>query len=337
MIRGWGTDMMYRILLALGSVLAVCGLALFASGLSVQDQGFNPLSLTPGVVAITGGCILVGLAFVIRALLRVERALGNRSMPRPARAAEIAGSAFTGEQAVEAARIPFPPKPKPAPSPHPVPIGVAASENPMLERLRERMPGETERLEAYPPPQQNDAALLPKPPRALTDEDRAEVDSGMAGSRPNGAGYSRTAPRSAPSGRSMRQPQQPLPQEPAKRSMFDSLWPKVRPPLPESAARPDVDRTPASAAAAAPSAPLPASPPAEHNESSSDDAAPQLPQSPAPQPPQPRASVSVLKSGVVEGMAYTLYSDGSIEAQLPQGTLRFDSITELRNHIERHS
>jgi hypothetical protein len=46
------------------------------------------------------------------------------------------------------------------------------------------------------------------------------------------------------------------------------------------------------------------------------------------------APVSILKSGVVEGMAYTLYSDGSIEAKLPQGTLRFGSITALRNHIE---
>jgi len=45
--------------------------------------------------------------------------------------------------------------------------------------------------------------------------------------------------------------------------------------------------------------------------------------------------VSVLKSGVVNGMAYTLYSDGSIEAQLPEGTLRFGSITELRDHIEQ--
>lgn len=45
-------------------------------------------------------------------------------------------------------------------------------------------------------------------------------------------------------------------------------------------------------------------------------------------------AVSVLKSGVVEGMAYTLYSDGSIEAQLPQGTLRFGSITALREHID---
>jgi hypothetical protein len=47
------------------------------------------------------------------------------------------------------------------------------------------------------------------------------------------------------------------------------------------------------------------------------------------------AEVSVLKAGVVNGMQYTLYSDGSIEAQLPEGTLRFGSITELRNHIEQ--
>jgi hypothetical protein len=45
-------------------------------------------------------------------------------------------------------------------------------------------------------------------------------------------------------------------------------------------------------------------------------------------------TVTALKSGVVEGMAYTLYSDGSIEAQLPQGTLRFGSITALREHID---
>ena len=51
--------------------------------------------------------------------------------------------------------------------------------------------------------------------------------------------------------------------------------------------------------------------------------------------PETVTPVSILKSGVVDGMAYTLYSDGSIEAQLPQGALRFGSITELRNHIEQ--
>jgi hypothetical protein len=35
-------------------------------------------------------------------------------------------------------------------------------------------------------------------------------------------------------------------------------------------------------------------------------------------------------------MAYTPYSDGSIEAQLQGGMVRFGSITELRNHIEKN-
>ena len=63
---------------------------------------------------------------------------------------------------------------------------------------------------------------------------------------------------------------------------------------------------------------------------------PEPAQAPPPLPEAPAAGgpVSVLKSGVVEGMAYTLYSDGSIEAQLPQGTLRFGSIGALRSHIE---
>jgi hypothetical protein len=51
---------------------------------------------------------------------------------------------------------------------------------------------------------------------------------------------------------------------------------------------------------------------------------------------EPRA-VAILKSGVVDGMGYTLYVDGSIEAELPQGTLRFASINELRSHLEKTS
>jgi len=47
---------------------------------------------------------------------------------------------------------------------------------------------------------------------------------------------------------------------------------------------------------------------------------------------EPQA-VNVLKSGVIEGMAYTLYSDGSIEADLPQGMMRFPSIDALRRHL----
>jgi len=46
-------------------------------------------------------------------------------------------------------------------------------------------------------------------------------------------------------------------------------------------------------------------------------------------------TVTVLKSGVVDGMAYSLYSDGSIEAQMPEGLMRFASIDELRAHLDQ--
>jgi hypothetical protein len=48
-------------------------------------------------------------------------------------------------------------------------------------------------------------------------------------------------------------------------------------------------------------------------------------------------AAAILKSGVVDGMAYTLYADGSIEAKLPHGTVKFGSIAELRAHIETNS
>ncbi|MGZ8396979.1 MAG: DUF308 domain-containing protein, partial [Rhodoplanes sp.] len=36
----------------------------------------------------------------------------------------------------------------------------------------------------------------------------------------------------------------------------------------------------------------------------------------------------------VGGMSYTLYTDGSIDAEFPDGKLRFASIEELRRHLE---
>ncbi len=59
---------------------------------------------------------------------------------------------------------------------------------------------------------------------------------------------------------------------------------------------------------------------------------------PAPPPlrrPAEAPPVTVLKSGVVDGMAYSLYSDGSIEAQMPEGMIRFASIDELRQHLDQ--
>jgi hypothetical protein len=42
---------------------------------------------------------------------------------------------------------------------------------------------------------------------------------------------------------------------------------------------------------------------------------------------------AVLKSGVIEGMAYTLYADGSIDAEIAGGTVKFNSIPDLREYL----
>ncbi|KQT08332.1 MAG: DUF308 domain-containing protein [Bradyrhizobium sp.] len=95
---------------------------------------------------------------------------------------------------------------------------------------------------------------------------------------------------------------------------FDVAWPKpdrTRPPEPPGGSRRPPPRSPSTFAEAAPT--------------------------PAPEPPPPvePAPVTVLKSGVVDGMAYSLYSDGSIEAQMPEGMMRFASIDELRAHLDQ--
>jgi hypothetical protein len=99
---------------------------------------------------------------------------------------------------------------------------------------------------------------------------------------------------------------------PPQSESFDAMWPK-------RTTRGASDQSKAEEVARQPGPPPP----------SEDRRAP-----PPPAPTQEPRSVPILKSGVVDGMAYTLYADGSIEAQLPHGTVRFGSIAELRAHIE---
>ncbi|MET0677150.1 MAG: DUF308 domain-containing protein [Bradyrhizobium sp.] len=53
--------------------------------------------------------------------------------------------------------------------------------------------------------------------------------------------------------------------------------------------------------------------------------------------PDDQPAAKILKSGIVDGMAYSLFSDGSIEAQMPEGMMRFSSIDELRVHLDQRS
>jgi hypothetical protein len=109
----------------------------------------------------------------------------------------------------------------------------------------------------------------------------------------------------------------PIPIEHAPQNgVFDAVWPEIRPARnPESIAR---ERLPNRIA------------PAHDDKAGKDSrgAPPAFSEEPRP--------TAILKSGKIDGMAYTLYADGSIEAVLPTGTIRFGSIDALRLHLEKN-
>jgi hypothetical protein len=51
------------------------------------------------------------------------------------------------------------------------------------------------------------------------------------------------------------------------------------------------------------------------------------------EPSPPASKPTILKSGVIEGIPYTAYSDGSFEAEFTEGTQRFASFQDLRMHF----
>jgi hypothetical protein len=167
-------------------------------------------------------------------------------------------------------------------------------------------------LDNAPVVEESEVSLLPKAP-ARGDEAVAEAKNVVSVRQLNGTAAGRSAPRldaaMRPNGRSDRI------------KNFDSFWPnRKRPGQTAPAVAVQTAAPEPSAGSVLPIESAPSAKPESVAEAAEPEAA---------------TPVSILKSGVVDGMAYTLYSDGSIEAQLPQGTLRFGSIAELRNHIEQ--
>lgn len=306
---------MYLLLLVFGAVLAAAGIVLAASGVSLYDRAFDASVVTPGVVAAVGGLLLIGLGLALRVLQRIEEALaarpGTRAM-RPGEAAEPIGAGPS-----EAGRVAFPTRTvsRLQSASAAAPAAATASET-REGGIPEKIPAMV-RLESARVIEETELLLAPASSSAVAstsvDAAVAEVDKGRLARRKNGPGATRVAPRLDLSVRPAASSERPP--GPA----FDTLWPKGPRP---------VRTAPTASAPAAAAAPTVVEP-----EQKSE---------PVPEPAQtlvpdeaPAPQVTVLKSGMVDGMAYTLYSDGSIEAQLPQGTLRFGSITELRNHIEQ--
>ena len=146
---------------------------------------------------------------------------------------------------------------------------------------------ESEHVPLSPLPPLRSSPLAPPSSAEPTPDIRVSRPSDTRPARPAGEGPGKSAPEKTTAPASER------PIERAPPEAFDTVWPAdSRPPREDVVHSSRVQ-------------------PAAQTRSSGE-------QGPRPEPPQPRipepAAVSVLKSGVVDGMAYTLYTDGSIEA-----------------------
>jgi hypothetical protein len=312
---------MYAFLLILGVVIAAAGVVLIGPGLPFGGRDYDASIVTPGAVAIVGGLILIGLALAVRVLGRIEKALAARPLPHPVLQEEAAAPAIEEPAAAAPARIPFPPKPVAEPAPPPAPAVATARvlpEDAALERLRGKFPTLV-RLENAPVVEDADLSLSPTP-SVRADEVVAEANYAAA-QQTNGAAPARIEPRLEVQARPASWPE--------RAKNFEAFWPKKQRPGREAPA-PAVQQPAAQQPPTLPVEPVLTPEPVQFQ--FREPAPEPRPAAPAPEPP---TTISILKSGVVDGMAYTLYSDGSIEAQLPQGMLRFGSIAELRNHIEQ--
>jgi hypothetical protein len=283
----------------------------FATGRSTQ------VFFTPGVVAAVGGLLLIGLGLALRTLQQIERALAARPMLRVVQE-PIAVSAGASDESGEAHILAFPPQTSQVAAPRAV--AARTSDDEPAHAPAEALP-ETTRIgnRSYPP--------LTKAAGAAPGEANAETDTQVFGRRSNGTAPTRIPPRLPISARST------AATERSRSPALDTVWPKGSRSLRGAQSEPvQVGRT---------------MEPQHTTEEAADyrsthNTAPNTLQSTMQSLASPAATaydepvpISVLRSGIVDGMAYTLYSDGSIEAQLPQGTLRFGSITELRQHLEQ--
>lgn len=336
---------MHAILFGLGLFATAIGAAMIGYGIPINEFSLGNTLIIAGTVSASGGLVLVGLAAAVRQLRRIAELLAARPMPRadrPAESAEpqLAGAARAAPQAQAPhaqapGRIPFPPKPAaPAPEVPPPeprlsgspPTGFAGGNGEQQASARTAM-APMAPVAAPSAAHEEEVLVSPLPARASARATRlAHVKPSeiLASARPRSeqARQANGAAAAVPEAEPLTEAPQ---REPADRQPpnFDALWPvEARPArAPRPTERPQPGEAPP--AVAGPAARL----------RSAAAAAAQAPE-PAPAAAQ---QAPILKSGVVDGMAYTLYADGSIEAQLPQGMVRFGSIAELRNHIEQNS
>jgi len=281
-------------LLILGFLSVAAGGSMIAFGVPINEFGLGNTLIVAGVTALVGGFIVIGLSAVVRKLDGLAEVFAS-NRPMP----RSSRPADVPDARVAPARpVPRPQAPRAPVIPDAVPAAEARSDEPRVPAPSVDLSAAAiDRLRArFPRPERDQPSSAP----VVTAEaptlpaEKAEV----------------AAPEVLPAGPAGDAAQQPADQEKEK------PW-RIR------AREREQRQRERAVAAALQSPPAPAKP-----------AVDERPQPPAPPPSAEPVPVQILKSGVVDGMAYTLFSDGSIEAKLPEGTMRFGSIADLRAHLE---
>jgi hypothetical protein len=309
---------MSLILLVFGILITGAGVVAIASGSAVGDSALGQSLIMSGAITIVGGPMVMGVGSLISQLNVIAESLRIRPSAHISRLADARQPADSQRRPEVVDPGPRLPDPRP-PDPRPAEPRQAESHQPELRQTEPR-PAEPRPAEPTPTAAIDVSGSALERLRSTVRPDRVVANGEDVPLSPNGNGLHHGAerkpePRLEPevrpggpgeTGKEPRldflfRPKTP-PRPPQQGEQFDAMWPKRRP---GDHLKPD-----------------------------------EVARQPSGEPPraerEPR-SVAILKSGVVDGMAYTLYADGSIEAQLPHGTVRFGSIAELRAHIENNS
>jgi len=276
------------------------GVVLIAAGLAAIGFGvpYNEFG-TGNALIMSGTTGVVGglIVFALGAVVRELRRLGRLSERAGPRPARPMDAEAASRAAARGA---LPPRPQaagpPRRPPEQRPEPILPPDRPALEPERPRAPNMPAGRGAGGEPPVVEEGDLVPLSPAGLGRPTAKSPP-LAGTRP---------PSRLGAGRSQE------PSRPAS-NMFEPVWPADA----SERALPHEDSPPPVAEARPAGATHATTPPADQNQAQ-----------PVP--------VAILKSGVIDGMGYTLYTDGSIEAQLSEGVMRFASIEELRVHLEKN-
>ena len=334
------------LLFGAGALAFLTGVAMVGYGVPINEFSFGNTLIVSGTVAIVGGLVIAGLGAAVLYLQRIADALANNKAPvRAGRSSNAFEQPVGARPSAAPARVPFPPKVKAEPKSVPAarePAGFESMAEPPFAApsapssaapsgMPFNEPGPDYFAPSLPNPDEppvtveDEVSLSPRDPMAPAapaefSEPKLPAQEGLSFSADEAeeefreqkatrdAG-SRSPPVTPPPGRPVQAA------KPVQNAYFDAMWPAE----PKADDQPPGEPSWESKPPIADETPEPTGEPAA-DEPVRDDESP---------------AVAILKSGVVDGMGYTLYVDGSIEAELPQGTLRFASITELRQHLEK--